>query len=232
MELYKVLLADGYRVLTIDYRGFGDSGATLEAEKSMVEDARAAVGWLRDSGRMGESDRLIVWGHSMGTGVATRAVAEELKDSTVVSGLILEAPFNNFTDEVIHVITSAYYDIPTSAMAMAISHSDPHLLSQILANFDMQFQSDSWIEAISCPIMILHAMGDALVPISLARKLYDAAVATGHHKVEFHEFDNNYDHRESLSDNKSIRYLLYLVYIFYKIIKSYRLNEKYFQHNL
>ena len=230
MELYKVLLADGYRVLTIDYRGFGDSGATLEAEKSMVEDARAAVGWLRDSGRMEESDRLIVWGHSMGTGVATRAVAEELKDSTVVSGLILEAPFNNFTDEVIHVITSAYYDIPTSAMA--ISHSDPHLLSQILANFDMQFQSDSWIEAISCPIMILHAMGDALVPISLARKLYDAAVATGHHKVEFHEFDNNYDHRESLSDNKSIRYLLYLVYIFYKIIKSYRLNEKYFQHNL
>ena len=98
MELYKVLLADGYRVLTIDYRGFGDSGATLEAEKSMVEDARSAVSWLRDSGRMGESDRLIVWGHSMGAAVASLAVASS---AAHVNHLVLEAPFNNLADEVV-----------------------------------------------------------------------------------------------------------------------------------
>ena len=46
MELYKVLLAEGYRILTIDYRGFGDSSDTSEAENSMVEDARSEA-WER-----------------------------------------------------------------------------------------------------------------------------------------------------------------------------------------
>ena len=196
MELYKVLLAEGYRLLTIDYRGFGDSSDTSEAEESMVEDARAAVGWLRDSGRMGESDRLIVWGHSMGTGVATRAVAEELKDSASVSGLILEAPYNNFTEEVVHLSDSFSLDIPDTAMAAihSIMHSSTHLLRKTLSYLDMQFESDSWIQAIPCPIMILHAEGDETIPISLGRQLYNTAVTSGHQKVQLHEFDNSYGH--------------------------------------
>ena len=45
VQLYKVLLADGYRVLTIDYRGFGDSTDSAdtghgEDEDTVVEDAR------------------------------------------------------------------------------------------------------------------------------------------------------------------------------------------------
>ena len=199
MALYKVLLAEGYRILTIDYRGFGDSDDTSEAEKSMVEDARAALAWLRESGRMAASDRLIVWGHSMGTGVATRAVAEELKDSASVSALILEAPYNNFTDEVIHVSTTTSWDIANAAMARI--HSATDFLSKTLGYLDMKYQSDSWIQEIPCPIMILHAKGDTLIPIALGRKLYDAAVAGGHEKIEFHEFDESFSHRESLSDN-------------------------------
>ena len=193
VELYKVLLAQGYRILSIDYRGFGDSSDTSEAERSMVEDARSALGWLRESGRLAASDRLIVWGHSMGTGVATRAVAEELKDSASVSGLILEAPYNNFTEEMMQVSTTTSWTMANTAMATI--NSATGFLSKALTCFDMEFQSDRWIQEIACPIMILHALGDTKIPISLGRKLYDAAVASGHEEVKFHEFDESYSHR-------------------------------------
>ena len=202
MELYKVLLDEGYRILTIDYRGFGDSSDTSEAETSMVEDARSALGWLRESGRMAATDRLIVWGHSMGTGVATRAVAEEFKDSASVSGLILEAPYNNLTDEVMHMSTTTSWDIANTVMATLLSTTD--FVTKTLAHLDMQFQSDRWIPEIPCPIMIIHAMGDTTIPIGLGRKLYDAAVASGHQKVQFHEFDDSFSHRQHKNLNLSI----------------------------
>ena len=57
LELYNVLLSHGYRILSIDYRGFGDSTDCSETEDSVVEDARTALAWLRLSGRLGPGDR-------------------------------------------------------------------------------------------------------------------------------------------------------------------------------
>ena len=46
--LYKHLIRQGFYVLAIDYRGFGDSSPVNLSEKTVVEDARAALGWISD----------------------------------------------------------------------------------------------------------------------------------------------------------------------------------------
>jgi pimeloyl-ACP methyl ester carboxylesterase len=115
IALYRLLLSLGYYVLAIDYRGFGDSSPVELTENSVVADARAAVAWL--TSKLGDCARVVVWGHSLGTAIATHMVAEfdlETGGNSPICGLVLESPFNNMMEEV------ATYKISTSLMSRFI----------------------------------------------------------------------------------------------------------------
>ncbi|GFQ66462.1 lysophosphatidylserine lipase ABHD12 [Trichonephila clavata] len=56
-------------VITFDYRGFGDSTYLSPTAKTLEEDATAMFQWLK---KYVPTSRIIVWGHSMGTGIAIR----------------------------------------------------------------------------------------------------------------------------------------------------------------
>ena len=58
-------------VLTIDYRGFGDSEGTARTE-GINDDARAAWDWLVENGA--KPEKIIVLGESMGAAVGTELV--------------------------------------------------------------------------------------------------------------------------------------------------------------
>ena len=193
VELYNVLLDQGYSILTIDYRGFGDSSDASENEDTVVEDARSALSWVR--AHCGDSE-ILVWGHSMGTGVVSRALAEEFREhgaETGVCGLVLEAPYNNFTDEFMHVTTDMADNHP--ALVNLYSVTGTTMPSVLLNMLNMEFNSDQWIASIPCPVLILHAHGDQTIPIELGRKLSTAARDSGNQNVEFVEFDHSYGHR-------------------------------------
>ena len=99
--MYKKLLSLGYYVLSIDYRGYGDSTNMKPSEDTVVNDARAALDWMTD--KLGDKARVVVWGHSLGTAIASHMVADfdlETGGNSSVSGLVLEAPFNCMTEEV------------------------------------------------------------------------------------------------------------------------------------
>ena len=70
--LYKKLLALGYYVLAVDYRGYGDSSIISPTETSCVTDARAALAWL--TAKLGDKVKVIIWGHSLGTAIASHMV--------------------------------------------------------------------------------------------------------------------------------------------------------------
>ena len=74
--LYKKLLALGYYVLAVDYRGYGDSTVISPTEASCVMDARAALAWL--TAKLGDRVKVVVWGHSLGTAIASHMVSEGL----------------------------------------------------------------------------------------------------------------------------------------------------------
>ena len=171
--LYKVLLASGFTVLAVDYRGFGDSSAADTTEETVVEDARVAISWTRD--RIGDGEQLLVWGHSLGAAIACRAVAEEhveKMNKADIAAVILESPFNNMEDELSNVLFAS-----KGKVIKAIGKYLP--LRAQLKKAKMLFQSDRWICEVCSPTLIIHAEDDDTIAIDLARSLYKAGRAGG-----------------------------------------------------
>jgi len=77
-----------FGVMMIDYRGYGLSTGK-PTEKGLYEDVDVALSWLKSNGLT--SDRLVIYGFSMGTAPATELSAKPR--SLTPSKLILEAPF-------------------------------------------------------------------------------------------------------------------------------------------
>lgn len=77
-----------YGVLMMDYRGYGASDGS-PTEEGMFADVDACMTWLKDRGL--NSERLIIYGFSLGSAPATRLSSETR--SLRPSKLILEAPF-------------------------------------------------------------------------------------------------------------------------------------------
>lgn len=77
-----------YGAMIFDYQGFGKSTGTPH-EQSLYNDTEACLRWLKDKGL--SSDRLIIYGFSMGSAPATNSCS----NSTVLTPqkLMLEAPF-------------------------------------------------------------------------------------------------------------------------------------------
>jgi pimeloyl-ACP methyl ester carboxylesterase len=90
----KLLANTGHKnqfgVLMIDYRGFGLSDGK-PTENGIYADVDAAIKWLRDKGL--SSERLIMYGFSLGSAPATKLTAEPR--ILTPEKLLLEAPFAN-----------------------------------------------------------------------------------------------------------------------------------------
>ncbi|KAF6732011.1 Monoacylglycerol lipase ABHD12 [Oryzias melastigma] len=96
VQLYKVLSSLGYHVVTFDYRGWGDSEGS-PSEGVMTSDALFIYDWLKQ--QIGKTKRLYIWGHSLGTGVATNLVRRLCDRGSPPDALILESPFTNIREE-------------------------------------------------------------------------------------------------------------------------------------
>src|SRR5947208_11750676 len=69
---FRDLIADGTGIVALSYRGYaGSSGQP--SERGLLQDAAAAYGFT--TARYG-ADRIVVWGFSLGTGVAVALAAE------------------------------------------------------------------------------------------------------------------------------------------------------------
>ncbi|KAI1715808.1 serine aminopeptidase, s33 domain-containing protein [Ditylenchus destructor] len=186
-ELYNVLASLDYHVLAIDYRGYGDSSGT-PTEDGLIEDAHTIYKYARS---MAPSKDIFIWGHSMGTGVATRVVAELCDAGQSPEACILEAPFNNLVDAVKNHPFSAPFKFLPWFYAICI---EPLLQSGLCMS------SDKNITRIKCPILILHAADDAVIPVELGRKLVECA-RKAKCNVTYKEFEaerqlmHNYIHR-------------------------------------
>jgi fermentation-respiration switch protein FrsA (DUF1100 family) len=88
---YKVRpwIENGYGVLMVGYRGFGNPGSP--SEQGLYADGRASIEALRAKGVPDKA--LVIYGESMGTGVAVQMATE-----FDVSGLILESPYTSVPD--------------------------------------------------------------------------------------------------------------------------------------
>jgi len=139
------LARDGRGLVLGNYRGY--SGAEgRPSEDGLYADGRALLDWLEGEGC--PASRVVLYGESLGSGVATRLASERQ-----TAGLILEAPF-------------------TSAAAVAQRHY--WYLPAYWLTRD-RFDNLSRIGHIDAPALILHGAQDRTVPVAHARRLAEEA---------------------------------------------------------
>lgn len=180
VELYHVLQRLNCHIVAFDYRGYADSSDLTPTETGVVSDSRFVYKWIR---RYVPASRIVVWGHSLGTGVTSRLVAELCAEGDSPAGLILESPFNNIREEVeAHSFSLLHRKMPGFSWFIL----DP------LQTFDICFESDRHMARVTVPVSILHAEDDIIVPHRLGIKLYESArqcMRGG--QVEFHSFPSS-----------------------------------------
>ena len=142
----------GFSVLAVDYRGWGQSSPITPSESSIMQDA--ALAWAELQRRAPDPARRVIYGHSMGSGVAV-ALASQLA-SADFGGLILESAFTSFADV---AATAGFW-------------------ASVLARFnDERFASVDKISQIHAPLLMLHGSQDHTIPIALGEKLFASANA-------------------------------------------------------
>ncbi len=140
----------GYGVWLVGYRGFGGNPGS-PTEDGLYADARAALAVLAVRG-IGP-DKVILYGESLGTGVATHMAKELADQGTPARGLILEAPF--------------------TAMGDAAQDHYPFLPARWLVRDT--YDSLTKISSIKTPLMIVHGDRDRVVKQEHGRRLFAAA---------------------------------------------------------
>ena len=119
------------------------SGSTGQpTESGLIEDARAAY---RFAAARYPAERIVLWGESLGTGVAVALAAEK-----PVSRLILESPYTSTLD----VAAANYWFLPVRLLMKD------------------QFRSDQRIARVKAPVLILHGEADGIIPIAYGERLY------------------------------------------------------------
>lgn len=156
----QALRAAGFSILAVDYRGWGDSTAIVPSETSIVADAWQA--WAELVRRQPDPARRVLFGHSMGSAVAV-ILASQLRHRDDYGALALESAFTRMPD----VAAEAGF---WGRIGAAIT--------------TLQFDAVGRIAQVDAPLWMLHGDADATVPISLGRRLRDAARPTVHW-VEF-----------------------------------------------
>ncbi len=150
---FKALTDRGFGVVAMAYPGSsGSSGAP--SQKTILKNAETTLTKIRSF--VGNSG-IILYGESLGTGVAVLAAASKTARNLPLKALVLEAPYTSIPDVAAHLYPrlAAYTDILTDT-----------------------YPSIDHIGKIKIPLLILHGTNDQLIPIEQGRQLFAASPAT------------------------------------------------------
>jgi len=136
----------GLNVLIIDYRGYGRSEGS-PSEAGLYLDAHAAWRHLTEVRGFAASD-ILLFGRSLGGAVAAQLAAE-----SEPGGLILESTFSSARD---------------------FAHRVMPLMSRLTV-LRYEFDTASALQAVHCPLLVLHSPDDQIMPYELGRRTFEAA---------------------------------------------------------
>ena len=131
--------------LIIAWRGFsGNKGKP--SEEGLYKDGRSGINWLVKKGV--EEKNIVIYGESLGTGVATH-----VSQNKNFAGVVLETPFTSMID----AAKKFYPYIPVGLLLKD------------------KFDNKSKIKNIKVPILIMHGEADQIVPFFMGKKMYEEA---------------------------------------------------------
>jgi pimeloyl-ACP methyl ester carboxylesterase len=130
----------GWGVVLSSYRGYSGNPGN-PSESGLMADARATLAAVAP-----RAGPIIVWGYSLGSGVAARMASEGR-----AAGLVMEAPYTSLAD----VAAALYPYVPVRWL--------------LLDRFDTQVL----LGRIQVPVLIFHSVDDAQIPFAMGAKLAD-----------------------------------------------------------
>lgn len=165
----------GYHVVVPDYRGFGDSTGE-PTEDGLTTDALYIYNWVK--ARSGNS-LVVLWGHSLGTGVSTNLAVNLLEKGVVLDGVILEGTFNSVRQKItMNPFLWFYFSVPGIKYIFIGDDKIP------------VFPTEENLKKMESPILFLHSEDDHLVPIEIAEQFHEvAAEAQNKDRVKLVKFD-------------------------------------------
>jgi len=146
LDLMRQLHRSGFNVFMYDYRGYGRSEG-FPTEEGIYLDGRAAYDYAATLPGV-DSLRIILFGTSLGG-----AVSVDVATDRSPGGLILEATFSSGKE----LGQELYPFLPIKLFMKS------------------EFNSVEKIRSITVPILVIHGSDDSIVPLKLARRLFDAA---------------------------------------------------------
>jgi uncharacterized protein len=149
----QVVRRTGACVMLPEYRGYdGLPGRPTYA--ASAHDAMAALDYVRDSLHI-SADRLVLFGHSLGT-----AIAAELATVAAPRSLILQAPFSTA-----RAIATRSFTWAVTGLWSIISH--------------VHFDTLARVRALSSPVWVVHGDRDIVIPARMGRAVFAAAACKG-----------------------------------------------------
>ena len=142
----ELLCTEGFSVLALDYRGFGQSEGT-PSEDGLYEDALSAYQYLLNKHNV-TSESIILLGRSLGG-----AIAIELATHVPVKALIVESSFSSLTE----------------------LQKDRMPFIPIWLVLPKRYNSLEKIGDIDAPILFLHGDRDSSIPLKHSQILFEAA---------------------------------------------------------
>ncbi|XP_050311766.1 lysophosphatidylserine lipase ABHD12-like [Anthonomus grandis grandis] len=202
IKQYEVLRQQ-FLVIAIDHRGYGDSGEGVEmSETGIVNDHLQIYDWVAKHNLKGS---VYYWGHSLGTALTCHTVrALKEQHSVVPKGMVLEAPFTTYAEEILSTVIGK--------MFQWLAYFDSTVIHP-LHNNGFRFLSTENILHVDCPIMVMNAEDDNVIPYTLGQKLAEVAstqrdlVKQGN--VTYHLFskEKGYGHNDCTQDPAVPQYI-------------------------
>lgn len=134
-------------LLMVEYPGYGGNAGS-PSEAGMIAAGRAALAFL-DAGGV-PSSRLVLYGESIGSGIATRLATEH-----AIAGLILESPYTSVLDIARRTVWGRFLPV--------------RLLLRD------RFEQLSLIKDVHAPLLIMQGKRDVIVPPDMGQTLFMAA---------------------------------------------------------
>lgn len=135
----------GWGVMAISYSGYGNSEGSPN-EAAIYDDARAALAYIK--GKNIRDNQLILYGESLGTGIASR-MATEIDPALIV----LESPYTSIADRG----QELYPWLPVK-----------WLLKD-------NFSPSRELPQVRTPVLIFHGEKDTIVPVEHGKSVYETA---------------------------------------------------------
>ena len=145
VEKFRSFLEEGYGLLLVEYRGYGENSGK-PSEDGFYKDSLAALEFL--SKQNISKNKTILYGESLGCGLAVK-----LSTQHSYNAIILEAPYTSIAE----VASRHYWYLPAKLLVLD------------------RFNIISIIKNIKSPLLVIHGEKDNVININFGKKVFKSA---------------------------------------------------------